>query len=80
MLSSQEANSSKIKRQILDMKITKFCLLYAFEYRQCDVKVESYAGILDGIAIRISCKIIRCNSTPRKILLAVPPTYPSNLK
>ena len=36
---SQEANSSKSKRQILDMKITKFlpllCLLYAFEYRQC---------------------------------------------
>ena len=37
----QEANSSKSKRQILDMKITKFlpfvCLLYAFENRQCIV-------------------------------------------
>ena len=34
-----KAFSSRFKRQILDMKITKFlpfeCLLYAFEYRQC---------------------------------------------
>ena len=44
---SQEANSSKSKRQILDMKITKFlpfvCLQTAFEYQQCMYILASHS-------------------------------------
>ena len=42
MLFSQEANSSKSKRQILDMKITKFL---PFEINQTKIKGGSQLGI-----------------------------------
>ena len=53
---SQESNSSKGKRQVLDMKITKFlpflCLQTAFEYQQCRMTHLILCIIFTGLWIK----------------------------